>query len=325
LLAVSPCADALSLDAWWQRRRTGASRCELEPALAYGVPIRIAWLLIATIFFFPGLWKLRVSGLDWIASENFRNQLYWKWYQTPALRPPFRIDRYPRLCVIAAASAIALEVSFPLLILRRASRRLAVVGALGFHAFTALFMGIDFSILWACYPVFFDWHAIAGRLRSRTPLPACASQRNALPSIAMGLVLVAGAVITGWLGITAGWPFACYPTFAHRVPASIPVLQIEVVDASGHVQRIPPEALVEHGDWSRYWGLGWSLANDAGSLASRARIAAWWRDVATRPRVRAMIRGSVRVRFFRAEVPVDPDRRDVTAGARQLIDEIPIE
>ena len=74
LLAVSPCGDAFSLV---RRKRAGAS-------LAYGIPLRLARLLLAVVYFFPGYWKLATSGLEWITSDNLRNQLYWQsWVAGP--------------------------------------------------------------------------------------------------------------------------------------------------------------------------------------------------------------------------------------------------
>ena len=94
-----------SLDAWRRRRAGGRGENRgdaggaptLPPARApeYGVPIRIAWLLLGMVFFFPGLWKLRTAGLGWITGDTLRNQMYWKWAVIPGLTPPLRIDRFP--------------------------------------------------------------------------------------------------------------------------------------------------------------------------------------------------------------------------------------
>lgn len=61
IVAASPCGDALSIDAWLARRR-GAPRP--TRGRAHGAAIRAAWLVLGCVFFFPGVHKLRTSGLD---------------------------------------------------------------------------------------------------------------------------------------------------------------------------------------------------------------------------------------------------------------------
>jgi len=49
LCAVSPCADALAVGRCWRRR----TQPPPPRSAAYGVPLRVAWLLVGVIFFFP--------------------------------------------------------------------------------------------------------------------------------------------------------------------------------------------------------------------------------------------------------------------------------
>src|SRR5262249_50715778 len=67
LLAASPCADALSLDA----------RGRLTPprSVRYGFPLRVAWLLIGACYLFPGLAKLGEWRI-WLAPHNLRGLLW---------------------------------------------------------------------------------------------------------------------------------------------------------------------------------------------------------------------------------------------------------
>jgi hypothetical protein len=81
LLAASPCGDTLSCDAMaaaWRRANQGVT----DPpgrARVYGLPLRIVWLLIGIIYFFPGFWKWCASGMEWAWSENVKFYMYHAW------------------------------------------------------------------------------------------------------------------------------------------------------------------------------------------------------------------------------------------------------
>ncbi len=165
LLAVSPCGDALSVDAAKIAYRSpGPSAGRARPTLAHAVPIVAAWILIGLIFFFPGFWKLRTSGTAWIWSDNLRNQMYWKWYETGGPPPWLRVDSFPVLCRLGALGAVVFELSFGLLVLLPRLRAWAVSAALGFHALTSTLMRISFPSLWLCYGVFVRWNRALPRL-----------------------------------------------------------------------------------------------------------------------------------------------------------------
>jgi hypothetical protein len=167
LLAASPCGDALSVDAW-RARRQGTPPPSRGPA--YGLALRFAWLFVGLIYFFPAVHKLRAMGLDWVLSDNLRHQLWWKWAMDPALLPRVRIDRVPWLLHVLAALTLLFELSFVALVFVRRTRLLAVAAALAFHAGTHLLMGIDFSVLYACYTLFLPWSAWLGRACARQGL-----------------------------------------------------------------------------------------------------------------------------------------------------------
>jgi hypothetical protein len=165
LLAVSPCGDALSVDAALIAYRSpGASPGPATPTLAHALPIFAAWILIGMIFFFPGFWKLRSSGLAWILSDNLRNQMYWKWYETGGAPPWLRVDGSPVLCRVGALGAVMFELSFGLLVFLPRLRAWAVSAALGFHALTSTLLRISFPSLWLCYGVFVRWERALPRL-----------------------------------------------------------------------------------------------------------------------------------------------------------------
>ena len=278
ILAASPCGDALSIDA----RDRGVVP---GPSTAYGVPIFYARALIAAIFFFPGVWKLRESGLAWIFSDNLRNQMWWKWAQYDWV-PSFRIDHHPRIVRALALFAVSFELTFPVMLLMPRLRRYAAVGALLFHAGIEAVMRIPFSSLWLCYVVLVDWREVLPRARERLHA-----------EWSVGAVLLAGNVFYGAMGWMNGWPFACYPTFQWRAGVTMPGLVVE--DSSGAI-------IVGRPTTQDAWGVQWSLLGLREHPFDRARL------LATVPRG---------ARFFRVWWSVNPDDRGKPAIRREQIAE----
>lgn len=282
ILAASPAGDALSIDA---RDRGGPVP---EPSPAYGVPIFFARALIAIIFFFPGLWKLRESGLAWIFSDNLRNQMWAKWAQYHWV-PSFRIDLYPRLLRVFALLSVAFELTFPLLIISRHTRKYAAIGALFFHAAIEATMRIPFSSLWLCYVVFVDWKGHFERVTAKLR-----------PEWLVGAALLAGNLWFGTMGWMNGWPFACYPTFQWRAGVTLPGLVVEDEHGATIVSRPITQA---------EWGVQWSLLGLRDRPLDRARLLA------------AVPRGQ---RFYRVWWSVVPEDRDRPPLRRELVLERPL-
>jgi len=321
LLAASPCGDALSVDAMLARRRGRPT--PIEPSACYGFPIRVAWLLIACVFVFPGLWKLRASGLAWAWSDNLRNQMYLKWAQTPTFVPLFRIDRDPTLCRLLALAGLCLEVSFPLLIVARRLRPIAVVGALAFHAFNQAFLNIRFGGLWLCYTVFIDWDRVS-RWFIRTPavrrqVPG-APRRSLVPTAVMGGVLLTGNIAAGLCGATTAWPFACYPTFQAIAGAEMATLALEGLHADGSTAALAQLPLSQ-----RDWGLLWSVTGARSTPVTVSALTAYWHRLRSRDdfhrTIERSISGARRVRFYREWISVVPETRGAVLR-RELLAEI---
>jgi predicted DCC family thiol-disulfide oxidoreductase YuxK len=159
ILAVSPCGDALSVDAIFAgiRRARQGDLAPLSSSIVYALPLRFASLLLGVVYFFPGFWKFWNSGLDWTFSENLKYQMYAKWMEFNGWTPFFRLDRHPWLYQSAAFFALLFEVSFIFLILFPRLRPLAALGGVVFHFASWLFMRIFFYDLLICYVALFDW------------------------------------------------------------------------------------------------------------------------------------------------------------------------
>jgi predicted DCC family thiol-disulfide oxidoreductase YuxK len=159
ILAVSPCADVLSIDAIfksWKR----ADRGQTDPpaaSQAYALPLRFVWLLMGVIYFSAGFWKLWTGGYRWAWSDNPRNMMYNKWMEFDGWKPLFRIDHYPMLYKLSGLATLAFEFVFIALIFFASVRWLAPLGGLVFHNMTNFFMRIWFWNLQGCYVAFVDW------------------------------------------------------------------------------------------------------------------------------------------------------------------------
>ncbi len=296
LLAVSPCADVWSVDA----RLDAASRA---PSLRYGVPLVFVRLLLACVYFFPGLWKLREGGAAWLSGDVLVAQVHAKWFVHGSI--PWRFDRVPGLARVLAYLAVGCEVGFPILALTRRGRPWALQLGLGFHAFARLVMFIPFPSLWITYVALLDGDRFM--LLPRRVQPAAASERFPwLPGV-VGVALVACVMMEGVRGRTQAWPFACYPKFSTMPAREIVDLEIDVLDRNGAHVRIDdmrgdrgarPEAI-----WARVWRLGGAY----GDALDRRSLAAHVRDMAARTQQTSALAGAQRVTIARVLTATDPD------------------
>ena len=284
LLAASPCGDALTA----ARRRHPP-----RPAVAYSQPLWAAWAILAAIYFWPGVWKLIVSGGDWLTGEVLLSHVYWKQAQSWTFGPLIALEQAPALLTAGAAATIALEVGAPLLILTGRGRWILLGGALAFHGLTAATLDIRFGSLWPCLAVLVPWHRWVRA--SARPEDSTAPARGPHRAATAGSVaLVAAVWIAGARGESRGWPLACYPTFATAARPTMPTL-LAVVDGR-------PVLLQSYAEPSpTLWAEVWRLIGIGGPVDPPA-LARFWR--------RYHPDAAGEVRFYRAEMAVRRARID---------------
>jgi len=259
LLAASPCGHALSIDALLARRKRPSNACYAVPeqAVCYGLPLRFVWLLMGVIYFFPGLSKLTLEGIQWFNGAALVASLHNQWARLSWL-PAFRIDRYSILCMAGGSATILFELSFLFLILFRRTRKVAAFAGLFFHAMTCLFLRIPDLISWqtflsqtfasliACYVSFFDWSRIFYSLQDMRRVTAsapsyCISAKESKLWLAstsfVAVVLLLGSITFGAIAKTNAWPFACYPTFTNK-HETFKRYSIVLADDCGHEKAI---------------------------------------------------------------------------------------
>ena len=219
VLAVSRSGDYLSVDWLVFLKKKKPMLSEL-----YGLPLQMIWLLFGIIYFFPGYWKLRVSGLAWAFSDNLKYAMYHKWHELGGFHPPLPLDAHPLLFKTAALAVILFECLFIFLVFNRRTRIPLALGGLFFHWATGAFMGIAFWELRWFYVVFFDW---AKLLRLQPVQAERASAQSLLPVRVMGYGLSFVMIVCGFTYFDS-WPFAVYPTFAYLAQPKVTAVEVSI-------------------------------------------------------------------------------------------------
>jgi hypothetical protein len=243
VLAVSPCGDAISIDRLWKRFRGYAAPA---PAAAYGLAVRICWMLLGTTYLFPGFWKLWRAGDLWFTGDRLRFYLMSRWDSLPEFVPPFRLDQYPILLAVLGSMTVIVETAFIFAIFSRAGRVICALSMAGFHLGVKAFMSIRFPaymplILLLDFPHLWDEalrrlpskvntlvldfvecaRAGTAKVAGRAAAFTGAATRHLLPArrfgaaAALGTALFAAQMVAGFAEIVS-FPISVYPQFSVR-------------------------------------------------------------------------------------------------------------
>jgi hypothetical protein len=120
-------------------------------------------VVVAGAYFFTGLAKLLHAGPAWVTSGNLRWILYASSDQAPVPNQAalFVADR-PWLAHLVALATVALELGFPLVLLRPRAALLLVPCVLAMHAGIWVAMGLNYWPMAATVVlVTVDWAALA--------------------------------------------------------------------------------------------------------------------------------------------------------------------
>jgi hypothetical protein len=172
ILALSGCADALSVDRALRSNREMPSNREARTAVSsqYRWPVRLAQTLFLLVFFAAGCAKLRNSGLAWMTATNMRSiWLGGLFTHTPPTRLGGFLAQSTWLSQFAAVATVIVELSaLPALFARRL-RVLTLVGLGGLQVFIALILGVYFTPHLVGYALFLPWERYYTKLR---PIPS---------------------------------------------------------------------------------------------------------------------------------------------------------
>jgi len=249
ILALSPCADALSVDSFLKKRGKGNSEEPFNSRM-YSLPLRLCWLMLGTIYFFPGIWKLNLVGLKFAFSDNFARLIYKAECQSGGhWHPLFPIYNYPLVCQLGALSVMLFEIGFVFLVFVPVLRVLMAAAGMMFHTMTVFFLNIRFIILQFSYVALIDWHRLCQRYGKRF-LPAALTQpvtrtvpaklHQLAPMLIVGLSMFAVNCYFGVNRIHSGWPFACYPIFCAIPADTMMMMNVEATDKNGNLLNVRP-------------------------------------------------------------------------------------
>ena len=159
ILALSPCGDALSLDALIRRAAKGNVAV---PGGQYSWPIQLVRVVFAVVFLAAGVAKLRQAGLEWIFSDTLRNYFLENQYvfrSEGATGWSHRLADWlivrPGLCKVLAATALGTELSAPAALFSRYARAWLIPVLFLFQVGNALLLYQDF--LFAYLGVYLFW------------------------------------------------------------------------------------------------------------------------------------------------------------------------
>lgn len=246
LLAVSPCGDAFSLDAWLHKRRFGRAAPALEPSTYYAAPLKIIMVVMGIAYYFAGAWKVCRVGIRWFTPDYMRLILLVKMQEFNPTSFQLWTLKHPAMLILGAIFTIAFEIGFVFAILNRRTRILAFLSGIAFHNLTYALMQIQFLDMQVCYVTLVDWGWLVAAFRARTLLNAgaipygqelsnYAAPRLRLSFRVAAFIITVGMLIGGVTHIVNGWPIGCYPTFDWQPDSRVKELGFEVQSASGKV------------------------------------------------------------------------------------------
>lgn len=148
VLAFSPAADAISLDA----RRRGTAPDD-TPRARYGWVIRLLCAVTVTTYFIAGWSKLHNAGFGWVTSDTLRSYVAYDNLRKVELGAGYSwlgvmLAQHGWLFPPMAAVSLAVELGAPLALLNRRLGKLWCVVAWSFHAGVLVLMAIMFH-----YPI----------------------------------------------------------------------------------------------------------------------------------------------------------------------------
>jgi hypothetical protein len=183
VLAVSPAADALSLDA---RRRPPLDDA---PRARYGWAIRLLCALTVTTYFIAGWSKMHNSGLGWVTSDTLRFYVAYDNLRKVELGDSYSwlgtmLARHRELFPPLAAVSLVAELGAPLALLHPRVGRWWCALAWSFHAGVVVMMAIVFHypLSGVAYASFFRVEALADRWDRSMAARAGRRQASAEPA-----------------------------------------------------------------------------------------------------------------------------------------------
>jgi len=165
LLGLLVLCAAPSADVWSFR----GSRVASPPSWEYRWPLALVQVFFCGIYFFSAYAKLYTSGIAWLDPSNLQCYLTLTQQSQPAPLPgaslALAIAESPKACAFMAASGLALDFAFPLVLFVSLRLRYALLALmLVFHVANSILLHIFFQNA-VLLLLFVDWASLARGLR----------------------------------------------------------------------------------------------------------------------------------------------------------------
>ena len=340
VFAVSPVGDAFSLD-----RLLGPHRGKrVADSAAYTIPVRFSWLLIGTMYLYPGLWKLWESGDEWIDGTKLRAELFSKWAQLPDFYPSVRLDHATWALVFFGVGTLLFEVGFFFAVFNRTSRVILAFSACAFHIGVGVAMNIWFDmtfplLLLIDFPGIFElpllsklapklipaWRALMRKLTRGKSDEVITIERDGAPAFAIGALLLFGNSVAGLAPVNS-WAFSVYPRFEGRVSGdgvqkSSYSIEFALLQKDGSERPLKAQfdPMEDTASVFRVVQAGLKEKKNVGQGRNTPYLALIGRIISENNG--NLPAGSV-IRMYRFDFPVDPDERRASKRTHSLLAEI---
>jgi len=252
VLAVAPCADAWSADAWRLRRAGRPVVPPEEPSLRYGFPRFACWCVLGLTYFAAGSSKLRHGGLGWWDGVNLKAKVLGDALQVGSFDFPFLplLDKVP-LVIFSVMGIVTLivELGMVLVPFSRLARRIFPLGVMGLHLGILFTQEILFLDLILIQGILFDFRRVAlplyrwvaARLpgvfdttAAPTQLERAKPESSAMAAFALVPIVYLGTIA---LGLEL-YPISTWPMYSDRTTSTVvDYVLLHGEDASGRTVR----------------------------------------------------------------------------------------
>lgn len=173
-LSLSPCGEALSIDALLKRMRASVARMrfspewETETSRYAGWPLRLIGIIVCLVYFSSGYAKLKVSGLAWADGHTLSYwiiQDYYVWKSSSDFS--LLVAQQIPLLAVMQIFVLFFQSTFPVIIFVPKLRWFYLPAGLAFHLGTYVLMSTHFLQLWWNYMVFVNWDIVGRWLKAR--------------------------------------------------------------------------------------------------------------------------------------------------------------
>lgn len=312
ILAFSPCYDVWSLD---------SKSKSFSPNLTnsnYGFHLKLIWLHFGLIYFFAGIHKLSVCGLDWALTDSMINQVQIEWFEHYDRIPVFRIDHWPVFLMVSGLAVIIFEICYPFLLFGKNTRWLSIIGGITMHQLLGKIMYIGFEQLQRSYLVFIPWNELLLKLKWTKPmqLQSIVANWKSLRVILPTVILILNFLF-GVFNINS-YPFSVYPIYAEIVPPTVKYFDYRVLDQGKQSIDFREEGRKQNFRWESYSRLEYYTIGKyqwRGKLDSNEVRTQWKRWQLNVPTLATI--DSVDV--YIVERPLSPERSNVRISNQYLM------